>query len=65
MKKHLVIIGNEYGFDIMNMSSLKFETEDDANETYDKYTEEYDYVLMLKLENDELKFVKSFDINLE
>ena len=60
MEKYLVLTGNEYGFDLLNMVDLNFiEDELEANETYDSYLEEYGCAAMFLVKQSGLKVIKS------
>ncbi len=57
--KYLVLMGNEYGVDLLDMIELEFVSLLLAEELYEAYLEEYDCAGMWKVESDKLKFIKA------
>lgn len=55
---YLVITGNEYGYDLNNMTDLTFLPKDKAEEAYDKYLEESGCAAMYEVLPTGLKLVK-------
>jgi hypothetical protein len=58
MSKYLVVAGDEYGFDLGNMTDLSFNELDKAEEIYNECLEEFSCVAMYKVNNDGLEIVK-------
>lgn len=56
-KVYLVLIGDEYGFNILNQGTLKFLTLEEAEETYLYNINEYGISAMFKLDLNEMELI--------
>ena len=55
---YLVVTGNEYGYDLGNMTDLNFVDEERAEELYKQYLEEYSCAAIFRVLPDKLELVK-------
>jgi len=58
MEKYLILIGNEYGYDILNMVDLNFLDKESVESTYSDYLEEYGSAAMFLVTETKLELIK-------
>lgn len=62
MDKYLVLIGNEYGFDVMNMSNLNYVDKDTAYKNHETNIEEYGFSAIFVVGDDKLELVEHYTL---
>jgi hypothetical protein len=58
MEKYLILIGDEYGYDILNMVDLNFLDKEAAESTYRVYLKEYGSASMFLVTETKLELIK-------